>query len=134
MHGIGHYKETYLFVRLSSDGKVEWETTEWKKPNELHSVKISAERVAAITQSLESVDPKIIEAKMGPFEIYTDTSVELQISVTTANWNRQFLVINPWPGKMTRKPLPKDLKIIICEISRLRSQVAHEEAEAMCAQ
>ena len=134
MHGMGGYKEKHLVVRLGNDGKVEWQAPRWGKPNELHSNTIAADRVLAIMERLGQVDPEMIQSKMGPFEIYTDTSIDLPITVKTPKWGRQFLVINPWPGKMTRKPLPKDLKIVICAISQLRAQMAGEPASTMCAQ
>jgi hypothetical protein len=120
-----------LFVRLSSDGKVEWETTEWQKPNELHSSRIAPELVSAITNRLVAVDPEAIQAKMGPYNRYVDTSSELFIRINTLKWNRQFSVLNPWPHWPV-KPLPKELKAVICEVVRLRAKVTREPVEPLC--
>lgn len=131
--GIGGYEQKRLLVRLTSDGSVEWETVQWQKPNELHSAKIAPELAAAITRRLDEVDPEAIQPKMGPYNRYVDTSAELFIRINTPKWKRQFSVINPWPH-WPLKPLPKELKIVICEVSRLRAQVAREPVEPMCAE
>lgn len=125
----GEQKE--LFVRLTSDGKVEWETTERQKPNELHSGRVAPELVSAITQRLDAVDPEAIQARMGPYNRYVDTSAELFIRIDTSKWKRQFSVVNPWPHWPV-KPLPKELKTVICEVVRLREQVAKEAVRPMC--
>jgi hypothetical protein len=134
IRGIGGYERKCLLVRLTSDGKVQWETTQWQKPNELHSTKIAAELVSAMTQRLDEIDPEAIQPKMGPYNVYVDTSVELLVSITTSKWKRQFSVSNPWPGRRPIKPLPKELKTVICEVSRLQAQVAEEPVEPLCAE
>ena len=131
IRGIGGYEVKRLLLRLTSDGSVRWETAEWQEPNELHSTKIASELVAAIMQRLDEVDPKAIRAKMGPYTVYKDSGVELLIRIRTARWSRQFSVSNPWPGNPI-EPLPKELKAVICEISRLQAQVAGEPLKPMC--
>jgi hypothetical protein len=120
-------------LRLSNDGKVEWETAQWQKPNELHSTRISPERVSAITQRLAGIDPKAIQAEMGPYNRYLDTGVELFIRVDTPKWKREFTVLNPW-SDWRLKPLPTELKAVICEISRLQVEVAAEPVQPMCSE
>jgi hypothetical protein len=138
-HTLG-YCENHLSVRLTSDGRVEWEEAGQmekcgkpvqNKPDALHSTTIAAEQVSAITQRLNGVDPETLQAKMGPYNRYVDTSVELLIRISTPKWSRGFSVSNPWPY-YPLKPLPKELRTVICEISRLRAQVADEPAEPMC--
>jgi hypothetical protein len=133
IHGVSGHEEKRLFVRLSADGKVQWETAEWHKPNELRSTKISPELVSAIAQRLSAVDPKAFESKMGPYNRYVDTGVELFIRINTPKWKRDFSVLNPWTHSPL-KPLPKELKVVICEISRLHAQVAEEPVESICVQ
>lgn len=118
-------------MRLTSDGKVEWETAEWQKPNELHSGRVAPELVSAVTQRLDAVDAEAIQAKMGPYNRYVDTSAELLIRINSSKWNRQFSVLNPWLHWPV-KPLPKELKAVICEVVWLRAQVAKEPVEPMC--
>jgi hypothetical protein len=132
MHGIGGYEQKQLLVRLTDDGKVQWETTQWQKPNELHSTRIDPELVSAIRLRLDEIDPAAIQAKMGPYNRYVDTSVELFIRVDTLKWKREFTVLNPWPH-WPLKPRPKELKAVICDIDRLHAQVAEESVEPMCA-
>lgn len=117
-----------LFVRLAQDGKVEWETWEFGKPNEMHSKIVSPEVVAGILHRLGEIDVSGIQRKMGPYNVYVDTGHELLIRIRVATWSREFSVSNPWPGHQI-KPLPKDLKNILCEVSRLRSQVSGEPTQ-----
>jgi hypothetical protein len=112
---------------------VQWETTQWQKPNELHSTKIDAQLVSAITQRLDAIDPEAIQERMGPYNRCVDTSAELFIRINTPKWKRQFSVINPWTH-WPLKPVPKEVKAVICEISRLQAQVAQEPVEPMCAE
>jgi len=131
IHGIDGYEQKRLFVRLTSDGSVQWETAEWQKPNKLHSTKLASELVSAVIQRLDEVDPKAIRAKMGPYNVYKDTSAELVISISTLKWSRRFSVINPWSARSV-KPLPGELKVVICEVDRLHARVAEEPVDAMC--
>jgi hypothetical protein len=131
IRGIGGYEQKRLLVRLKGDGNVEWETVQWKKSNELHSTKIASELVSDITRRLDEIDPEALQAKMGPYNRYVDTSVELFIRINTPKLKRQFSVINPWPH-WPLKPLPKELEAVICEVDRLHAQVAEEPVEPMC--
>jgi len=133
IQGSGGHEQKQLFVRLTSDGLVQWETIQWQKPNELHSTRITPELVSAITQRLDAINPEVIQAKMGPYNRYVDTSVELFIGINTPKWKRQFSVSNPWTH-WPLKTVPKDLKAVICEISRLHAQVTEEPVEPMCAE
>ena len=133
IQGIGGHHQKRLLVRLSDDGKVEWETTQWQKPNELHSTRISPERVSDITQRLAGIDSKAIQEKMGPYNRYVDTVVELSIRVNTPKWNRNFTVLNPWPH-WPLKPLPIELKAVICEVSRLQAEVTEEPVQPLCSE
>lgn len=133
IRGSGGYEHKHLLVRLTSDGNLQWETEQAQKPNELHSTKIAPTVVSAITQRLDEVDPGATQGKMGPYNVYVDTSVELLIAVTTPKGTRHFSVSNPWPGRPI-KALPNELKAVICEIDRLHGQVAKEPVQPMCAE
>jgi hypothetical protein len=122
--------EKNLFVRLSQDGRVEWAEN---GQNNLESARISPEQVSAVVSHLDAVDSKAISGRMGPYNVYKDTGVDLHIRILTSKWNRRFSVENPWPG-IPIKPLPKELTAVICEIDRLRAKVAEEPVESMCAQ
>jgi hypothetical protein len=75
--------------------------------------------------------------RMGPYHIYTDTSVELRIRLTNAQGVLAFTAVNPWScgtgSGFTRKPLPKDVKTVVCEIDRLRAlEGPDERLDPMC--
>jgi hypothetical protein len=116
IHGIGGYQNTRLLVRLWDDGKLEWDNwvgNAWK--SQIGSVTI--ERVSAIKRSLDAIDGSRMRGKMGPYHIYTDTSVELRVRLTTSQGVLAFTLINPWscelPSCSTRMPLSKDLKTVV---------------------
>lgn len=136
IHGIGSYQNTWLLVRLTDDGKLEWDKrvgNAW----ESQAGSLTAERVAAIKRSLDAIDRNQMRDKMGPYHAYTDTSVELRVRLTTSQGVLAFTVMNPWscemPSCLTRKPLPKDVKTVVCEIEELRAQVASDEpVDSIC--
>jgi len=132
IHGVGGHVSNRLLVRLTTDGKVEWESVEWQGPNQLHSSRIPPEMVSALTERLNEVDLGGLQPKMGPYNGYVDTSVELFVHVATAKWNRQFSVINPWSGRRAIQTVPRELKAVICEVDRLHVRVTGEQEEPMC--
>ncbi len=129
MRGMGGAQKE-LFVRLKKDGTVEWETME-ERGAKLHASKVDAQEVLAIEQRLDEIDQHAILPRMGAYNVYIDTSVELRIRIVTSKWNRRFSVSNPWPG-LPPKPLPQEVKVVLCEMSELRSQVANEAAVPLC--
>ena len=134
LHGNG-YQRKRLLLRLMEDGKLEWDKwmgRAWE--SQIGSVPI--ERVSTIKQSLDAIDRSRIHDKMGPYHIYTDTSVELRVRLTNSQGELTFIVMNPWScrvGCLTREQLPKDVKTVVCAINRIRAQVVPEEPiDPMC--
>jgi len=68
---------------------------------------------------------------MGPYNIYIDTSVDVRIHATTTAGNRQFSVLNPWPGNPI-KPPPLEVKRILCQRDTLRAQAVGQPMHKMC--
>jgi hypothetical protein len=136
IHGIGGYQNTRLLVRLTDDGKLEWDKwvgNAW----ESQVGSLTTERVSAIKRSLDAIDGSRMHDKMGPYHIYTDTSVELRVRLTTSQGLLAFTVMNPWSCEtrscLTGKPLPKDVKTVVCGINRVRAQVVSDEPiDPMC--
>jgi hypothetical protein len=132
-----HSKSVQLLVRISGDGKVERE--EWDGKSYKRRVKsVSVEQVSSIKKNLYLADKDTFHARMGPYNTYTDTSSEVRVRVFTSNGSLTFTVINPWPCELLScsfgrsKPLPKDVKAIICEVGSLRTQLAGEPVYRMC--
>jgi hypothetical protein len=135
--GTGGYKAELLLVRLTDDGKVEWDNVGgWDKlegqyTRERQISTVSAGVVSKIKRTLTTVDESRIRSKMGPYYIYTDTTAELQIRMIAGPGSVTFTVLNPWQGYV-QKPMPKDIKTVVCEISRLHAQVANTPVDEMC--
>jgi hypothetical protein len=138
-HNLG-YCEKHLVLRLYSDGKVEWEDAGTMrdckqsvkdKGSGLHSTRISVEQVAAMRHSIDNLDLESVSGKLGPYNRYVDTSIEFFVNVSTQSGTRKFSVANPWT-RYPVKPLPEDLKVLICEISMVRSRVADEAINPPC--
>jgi len=131
IHGFGEHQADRMLVRLTDDGKVQWDKwvgNTWKR--QISSV--SVERMSEIRRSLDTVDQSQLRAKMGPYHRYVDTSVELHIRMATSRGELVFSVLNPWWNDIPSKPIPKDMKTVVCEISRLHAQVAKESVDHMC--
>ena len=131
MHFIKNYTDRRLWVRLTKDGKVEWEESLQGKPYELHSAQVSPKQLVTVEQDLNSVDWGKVHGRMGPYNAYIDTSVEVRINALTTGGNRQFSVVNPWPGSPV-KPMPPELKRILCELDDLHAQATGEPPHKMC--
>jgi hypothetical protein len=138
--GNGH-KDVQLLVRLTQNGKVQWEEPVWQKQLGLSYKRrvawISPEQVGAIKERIDRIDRNSFHTKIGPYNSYTDTSVELRLRVHTSAASLAFTVINPWPhdppySSSKIKPLPTDVRAVICEASRLRAQLAGEPVPLMC--
>jgi hypothetical protein len=141
IYGIGG-KDTQLLVRLKQDGTVEWEESVWQKPlGRTYQRKISPispEQVISIGNRLAVLNKDSFRAKMGPYNSYTDTSVELKVRMLTSKGIVAFSVFNPWlctlpscsMGKT--KPIPEDVKAVICEVQKLRARLAGEAVDPMC--
>jgi hypothetical protein len=136
LHGI--YSANLLFIRLTSDGKVEWdEYLSWNKTKR-NSAMISPEELSPIQQRLDAIDKSAIKPQMGPYATYTDTVVELNIGLATPNGVVRFVVINPWtsdlpPLRDSRvKPMPAEIKSVVCEIWNLHAKFIKTEGEPLC--
>jgi hypothetical protein len=128
-----------LMLRLMSDGHVEWEDwTDRREALNRHTANISDDQLAKIKARLNAIDNKEISKQWGPFNQYIDSSATLQIIVSTTKWKRKLMVINPWPchvpscSLFPSKPLPNNVKEVLCEAETLRSQVANEANDPQC--
>jgi hypothetical protein len=122
----------YLVVRLTDDGKVKWDKyvgDAWER----QTSSVTAERVSAIQRTLDSIDKSVVHGTMGPYYVYTDTQVTLEIHMTARQGEVTFSVMNPWQSGMPGpEPMPKDVKAVVCEIDRLHAQVANVPVSKMC--
>jgi hypothetical protein len=134
LHGIGGYQSQLLLVRLTDDGKVEWDKLVGPRATERQTSSVSEERVSEIKRALGSIDESSLHGTMGPYHIYMDTSVELQIHMTVRKAEVAFSVMNPWPPTEFpgHKRMPKDVRVVVCEIDKLHAQVADIPVTAMC--
>src|ERR1700746_805659 len=149
-HGIGGFRHSSLFVRLAENGNVEWDELEWDPApkrvdpkvvdvykNVRKGATISSDRVAFMNRWLGSLDLQGIQEKMGPYNGYIDSNYEIQVRMAKAVASPMvFSVSNPWCGEgetcFNSKPLPSNLSLILCEISRLRAEATHEPVENSC--
>jgi hypothetical protein len=133
IHANGLYQNQHLLVRLTGDGKVEWDKwvgNVWER----QTSSVSAERVSEIRRTLDAIDKNLVHGKMGPYYAYVDTSVDDQIHMVVGQEEVTFSVTNPWPPGVlpNRKPMPKDVKAVVCEIDRLHAQVANITVNELC--
>lgn len=131
-HGIGGVGNKLLVVRLTDDGKVEWDKLVGPQESERQTSTVSAEVVSDIERTLKAVDQSLFRGKMGPYYVYIDTSDDLQIRMTARSGKLTFLVTNPWSPGTIHKPMPRDVKTVLCEISKLHAQVANAAVNQMC--
>ncbi|MBZ5643876.1 MAG: hypothetical protein LAO19_14025 [Acidobacteriia bacterium] len=131
-YAAGSADDEQLLVGLTSDGKVEWDTSAGNLKYERETTAITPEQIASVQYALDATDKGGLRDEMGPYNNYIDTWVELRVRIESPNGERQFSVLDPWPGVRLIKPLPKEVKTIICEASKLRAKVAKETLENMC--
>jgi hypothetical protein len=141
IYGMGG-KDSQLLIRLKQDGTVEWDEPVLQKPRgrgyKLRVASIPREETTSISNRLAGLTKDSFPAKMGPYGSYTDTWVELQIRIRTSSGIVAFSVLNPWLCRLPScsmgksKPIPVDVKAIICEVSKLRAQLAGEPFDPMC--
>src|SRR3984957_9367583 len=131
-HGIGGHENKLLVVRLTDDGKVEWDKPVGLHVSERQTSSVSAEVVSDIVRSLKAVDQSLFRGRLGPYYLYIDTSDELQVRVAAGPRDLTFLVINPWPSGIVQKTMPPDVKTVVCEISKLHAQVTNTAVDQMC--
>ena len=131
MSGIGGV-EKHLWLQVEKDGTLEWEDREQSGRNMPHSSKVPASQFAHLQEVLASTDWKEFRRRMGPYNVYKDTGVDLQFVISTRNGERRFSVGNPWPGSQI-KPLPLQLKRVICVLESIRLQAEGKSQNNWCA-
>jgi hypothetical protein len=139
-YGIGGHQDKRLLVRLTDDGKVEWDKWKdntWKR----ETTSVGVQRVSEVQRIFDSINATSVRnKKMGPYHVYMDNSVVLQIRMLVRQEQVTFSVINPFPSNMPpeaehlliHKAMPKDVKIIVCEIDKLSSEVANLPVSDLC--
>jgi len=136
IHGMSTTRS--LFVRLTGDGNLEGEGWGGDRGPSRHSVILPSEELAAVVKRLDALDVASLQPTMGPYNTYTDTSAELQISILVRGERKQYLLWNPWlctlpscsMGK--KKQMPPAVRTLFCEISLLRSRISHEPLPPGC--
>jgi hypothetical protein len=133
VHGNNGYQNQLLLVRLTDDGKVEWDKPVGTTGSERQTGSVSAERVSEIRRTLDTIHEGSLHGRMGPYDTYEDWSIALQIHMTAKKGEITFSVINPWsPSEFRHKRMPKDVRVVVCEIDRLHAQVADVPVTEMC--
>jgi hypothetical protein len=133
------YVDKTLFIKLAEDGTATWEENVTATSHRRHVSKISKEDTAAIAQRLSAIQAHGIEARMGPYDTYTDTSVELRITALQMERITRFTVWNPTgcqgpnciPGGL-KKPVPENVRSIVCESVSLRIRMTSEPTSQFC--
>lgn len=136
IHGVGGTNEQIL-GRLTENGKLAWENQELTA-KDVRVVTLSEEQLASVKRHIDGIDWSKVSEKMGPYNTYTDSSVELRFRVAAPGGERRFSIINPWPCDLPscslgpKKPLPAEVKEIVCEIDRLHAQATNSKPDGMC--
>jgi hypothetical protein len=141
IHSSRNPPDKRVMVRLTADGKVEWDDwvrNAWK----LQTSSIDARRVLEITEVLRAVDQTLVrDKKLGPYHTYDDTDVELQIRMDAGRGPVAFTVLNPWSsglqseplrGTLVPRPMPHGVKVVVCEIATLNSELEKTPLNEMC--
>jgi len=95
------------------------------------SAQLSDSQVADIKQAIATVDSENFRGRLGPYNVYKDTSVELYFRISDENGGRKFSVSNPWPGHQM-KPFPPALRRLICNLDAARSNAEGEHPDKWC--
>lgn len=135
IHGMSTVE--FLFARLKRNGQVEWELFENGKA-EHRSSALTAGEFASILEQLNSVNTTNLPPTTGPYSIYTDSSAELRIQLSTPNGKKAFSMWNPWPCELPscsltkKKRMPPDVKSLFCAVTSVRSKISGEPLPAIC--
>jgi len=89
-------------VRLRNDETVAWEENLGVINRKKHETKLSKDDVTAITQRLGLIDQGLRKPKMGRYATYVDTSVDLEIHLTTEKGTMDLRILNPWQSSEPR--------------------------------
>jgi hypothetical protein len=121
-----------LLVRLTEDGKIEWD--EWKvfPASERHTGSVSANVVSEVQHALNTVDQSVFRSQLGPYYGYTDTWNELQVRMKTKTGPVEFQLINPSQSGRPLRPMPTDVRIVFCEIDALDAKNANHPVDEAC--
>jgi hypothetical protein len=125
-----------LFVRVWSDKKVQYQ--KFDGDSTLVTSTISDDQLSSLQRRLDVIDTSKIKEHTKPYHTYEHSSQEWQIGIYSRGSGFNFTVINPWPeavpGPKLRqgKRLPKEVKAIICECSKIRALVSGEPANPSC--
>lgn len=125
-------RDKKLLVRLTNDGNVQWDESAGNSKYERRVAMISRNEVIEIQRNLDAVDKTGIHGKMGPYSYEVDTRDLMRLRIASPDGERHFSVIDPWSNLGVFKPLPNELKLIICEASKLRAKMAKEPLEKIC--
>jgi hypothetical protein len=135
-HEIIDTTRSELFVRVWSDKRIQYQ--KFDGDSTLVTAIISDDQLLSLQQRLNAIDTTKIKERTKPYHTYEHYSAEWRIQIQSRGSGFNFTVINPWPegvpGPKLRwgKHLPKEVRAIICECSRLRSQVSHEPMDPFC--
>jgi hypothetical protein len=131
--GIGGIQTNLLLVRLTNDGKAEWEDYVSRTKTRRDSATIPFKEVVAIQQRLDEIDKSVIKPQMGPYGTYIDTNTQLSVRLHSESGVLKFTIYNPWPNdSIHSQPMPKEVKSIICEIWALQAKLAKVPVDSMC--
>jgi hypothetical protein len=131
--GIGGIQTNLLLVRLTDDGKAEWEDYVSRTKIQRNLVSVPSEEVVALRQRLDAIDKSVIKPQMGPYGTYIDTVTELSVGLHSDNGVLKFTIYNPWPNdSFHSQPMPKDVKSIICEIWTIHAKLAKVPVDSTC--
>jgi hypothetical protein len=138
IHGIGGIQSDGLMIKLTNDGKAEWEEYVGRGRNkkQMKTGTISADEVAAIKQHLDGLDKSVLKPQMGPYATYIDTWNEVSVQLLSEEKTVRLSISNPWAADSAAqrkdRPMPKEVRTIICEIDKLRVELTLEPARIAC--
>jgi len=131
-----HWRDQTLFLRLFSDGRIQWEE-QTSKAKVLRTAKIEAPEMAAFVDSARKAASEL-PAKLGPYNTYTDTVVYFRIRISTPGLDKSIKVVNPWLCTLPscslgkKSPMPVALSTLLCEIETMHNRVAQDKQHLAC--
>ncbi len=130
--GIGNYVDKRLLLRLTEDGKIEWD--KWTPSNRLErqTGSVSADVVSKVRDTLNGIDYSKFRERMGPYYIDIDTSSELEVRMNAKTGSLKFTLLNPWYSGMPREAMPRDVRVVVCQIDALYTQKTGNPPDRTC--
>jgi hypothetical protein len=131
--GIGGYRDKPLIVRLTTDGRIEWDA--WTAPGVLkrHAGSVAPSVIAEVQALIDNLDRTKLREKMGPYFMNIDTGEDLHIRARAKAGRLRFTLANPWYTPMPRKQMPSDIRALFCQIDDLYSQNIKRDRDPACA-